>query len=156
VRNDPWSVQKTTTTIVLNGTTYTLYHLIFGDLKLCLEAGHNYWLSAGVNGDGAFTQHAFFAYNDPLCPHPGCDIKISPGQSRTLTPPPATPWSPTTRDYAFRLFAEPKSMDTVIDPQIPVGSPAPATACIADTDGNGVVDSDDLFSFLDAWFAGCP
>jgi hypothetical protein len=37
------------------------------------------------------------------------------------------------------------------------GTPEPSgPGCLADADGSGQVEVADIFTFLAAWFAGCP
>ncbi len=154
IRIDAPSVTRLDKTVIIDGVEYHLYRLFFDDLKLVFQRGHNYWISAGVNGTGSFAQRAFFAYVDD-CPEPNCNVKISPGYSRRETPAPRTPWVEGTRDFAFRIMVAPESTDLMIpDDGDPAGAPAPA--CVADLDGSGDVTPTDLFTFLDAWFAGCP
>lgn len=148
------SVTRLDKTVIIDGVEYHLYRLFFEGQDLVLQKGHNYWISAGVQGTGSFAQRAFFAYVDD-CPEPNCNVKISPGYSRRETPAPRTPWVEGTRDFAFRIIVAPeKTGDLMIPPDDSFGAPAPA--CIADIDGTGDVTPTDLFTFLDAWFAGCP
>lgn len=154
-RSDIWSVMRTDKSITIGGVVYHGYRLFFADIGLTLQPG-TYWLSAGVNGTGSFAQSAFFAFNDPLCPNPGCGIKVGPGYSRRVTPLPGTAWLEGQRDFAFTLSIRTERrmmMDMTGSPQ---GAPTNTPACNADVDNNGEVDADDIFRYLDAWFAGCP
>jgi hypothetical protein len=38
----------------------------------------------------------------------------------------------------------------------PGTGPNAEPACMADADNNGTVEVSDIFTFLSAWFAGCP
>lgn len=151
-RNDAWSVMPTNKTVVIDGVTYHGYRLLFTGLKLTLQPGRNYWISAGVNGTGSFAQRAFFAYADD-CPDPTCNIKISPGQSRRETPAPRTPWVEGTHDFAFRIFVSTPAEEVMNKDSYAVELPP---GCVADLDHDGDSDVTDLFGFLDFWFAGCP
>ncbi len=139
------------------GRTYTLWRLQVKNPAITLIGGRNYWLSAGAYSTGNFNANSFFAWSTP-----GCDactgvntFRITPAQHRTLRPPP-TPWADASprRDCAFRIAA--KAPDAIpTDTTLPPDYGA-QPGCLADANNDGTVAVDDIFTFLSAWFTGCP
>jgi hypothetical protein len=141
-------VIDTLQTATINGVAYHLYKLQATNPHLALAGGKDYWLSAGVQPTGSLNGQSLFAYVSPNCRT--CAVKISPGDTRAITPVPDDQWTPGTRDYAFRIAVRETPL-LMIDNQIPA-----FPSCIADADRNGSVSIDDIFIFLNAWFTGCP
>ncbi|MBX3406080.1 MAG: tandem-95 repeat protein [Phycisphaeraceae bacterium] len=130
--------------------TYRLYRLELCNLELVLEPGA-YWISMGGHSGGAFAANAFFAYaadpcRDCVVPHGYYGMK------RNIAPLLDDQWGPTARDYAFRIGVRAPSIMT----GFVGGTQSNPAHCVADADGSGVVDVADIFTFLSAWFAGCP
>lgn len=143
-------------TLVMGGRTFHLWRLRVKDPRLLLAPAHNYWVSAGARSAGNFNANSFFAWSTYGCdPCNGTNtFRITPGQHRTLRPP-ATEWADAnpTRDFAFTIAV--RGPDAIpsdeIDP--PVGG---TPDCAADANADGQIAVDDIFTFLAAWFAGCP
>ncbi len=136
---------------LIEGSVYQGYRLLLDMPGWLLEPGRNYWLAAGAHNTGNFSTRAFFANSVRPCDSACTQPQITPGVKRDTSPTP-TPWSATTRDYAFRIAVRQAPIM-----QVAPGGGAPATpACLADSDRSGQVDVTDIFTFLSAWFAGCP
>ncbi len=116
---------------------------------LTLQPGRNYWLSAGAHSTGNYNTRTFFANALRDCNSTCFQPQITPGVKRDTSPTP-TDWALTTRDYAFRIAVrQPPVM-------LPAIAPPTGPACRADADDSGTIEVADIFTFLSAWFAGCP
>ena len=142
-------VTPTGATITIASVPLTGYRVEYFGSMLTLQGGRTYWLSAGVDGNGAINSRSYFAYNYS-CKF-NCPIQIGPGQQHAYSPTPDE-WTSTGKDYAFRIAAQPTwSMDHNALPSDP-----PAPTCRADINNSGSATVQDVFDFLAAWFAGCP
>lgn len=113
-----------------------------------LEGGRTYWLSAGItNVGGSINARSYFAVADRC--GTGCDHRISPSWMGTVGTRGDIGWCPAAPDLAFRIYAK----SPMIAPPALAAGPA---ACRVDIDGSGAVGPQDLFTFLAAWFSGCP
>lgn len=114
-----------------------------------LEGGRTYWLSAGItNAGGSISARSYFAVADRCGSR--CDIRISPAWMGTVGTRGDVGWCPAAPDLAFRIFARQAT------PSSPVLANVPSAACPVDLDGSGDAGPQDLFTFLAAWFSGCP
>lgn len=147
----PTRVIATGETVRINGATYQGYCLELEMPGWTLLQGRNYWLAAGAHSTGNFNTSAFFAHSARPCTDPCRDPKITPGAIRETSPTPSS-WAFTSRDYAFRIAIR---QAPVMQPSTDPGTPS-GPACLADSDGSGLVEVTDIFTFLSAWFAGCP
>ncbi len=147
----PTNVIATGESALIEGSLYQGYCLELEMPGWALEPGKNYWISAGAHSTGNFSTRSYFANAIRPCDSACLQPKITPGAKRDTSPTP-TPWAFTLRDYAFRVAVR----------QAPVMLPATGTpepsgpGCLADADGSGQVEVADIFTFLAAWFAGCP
>jgi hypothetical protein len=141
--------QVTGATFVYNGTTLNAYKLVFCQPALTLQPGQTYWISTGSYGSGSLNGEALFAYAAPGC-NGACPIRLTPGGSldRNVTP---LVWLDTGHEHAFRIAV--RGELGLIN-----ALPGPATPppCTADINNDGVVNSQDIFDYLNAWFSGCP
>lgn len=134
------------------GTTSGLraYRVEFHDLSILLTRGHTYWISVGAIDTFSFLEKAYFCCNYD-CRRP-CLTKWNVGKYLNTDITGVYPGTPVgwrdACDFAFLVAGE----YTVTRP----GGSGSSTACVGDIDANGTVDADDLFTFLDAWFTGCP
>jgi hypothetical protein len=119
---------------------------------LTFEPGKNYWISISVRDTFSAAERAYFAHVAPPCDActQGNVWKIDPGKE--LAPGrQITDWQSAGADFAF-LIATKKRPET-----LPLGPGDPRGGeCAVDVDNNNVVDVADIFTFLSAWFAGCP
>lgn len=148
-RATPTDVIELDETATIDGAEYRLVKLEFWDIPWTLTGGTNYWFSVGADGAGSFNARSFFAYAMPttFC---GCqDIHISHG-AKLANRQSDTRWLRGDREYAFRIATKAFYTDPIIT-NIP-----PARACEQDINEDGVVSVQDIFVFLQAWFAGCP
>ncbi|MCC6320727.1 MAG: hypothetical protein IT438_04740 [Phycisphaerales bacterium] len=133
----------------LDGRLLTLYKAEFYNWhEIDLEPG-NYWLSAYALGDGRQNARGYFV-SSHYCDR-SCEINFDPGAIRGA-PYDTLPWravSPA-RDFSFVVAIEPEA--EFEDP----GIPATGTTCAADLNRDGVVTLQDMFDYLNAFFAGCP
>lgn len=150
----PSRIINTGRTVTIDNLTLPVLCLQFcGNINVNLDAGKTYALSAFGLSTGNATQRAFFLNNRDCArsclinfyqgfiygPNVGFDewTKVS---EFTGTP----------RDNAFLIAVN----DSVIGIG---GTPAPGTAeCPADTNNDNELTINDLFDFLNAFFAGCP
>jgi hypothetical protein len=155
-------VTPTETTRAFGNQTLTLKKAQFYDFpgggmahagSYPLAAGHNYWFAAYAVGDNRQNARGYFAFNR-YCDR-SCWINFDPGCEKG--PPYATSRWVSTRededgpyDYAFLVAVEP-TMRTF-------GGPLQGTSpvCFADVNHDGHVSLQDLFDYLQAYFAGCP
>lgn len=135
-------------TVTIDGRVLNAYRVEFHDIEgLVLQKGKQYWIS--INAEDTFSQNerAYFCYNAD-CDR-DCLIRFNDGKIIGGLRPDGllrTQWESVGRDFSFLLAGE----NVVVDP----GASQPT--CAGDFDGNGAAELNDLFSFLQAWFAGCP
>ena len=135
---------------VMEGRTLRAYRLEFHDLNFTLTGGRQYWLSIGVKYTFSIVERAFFCYNADCARN--CLIRWNNGKVLTATSIEAgtvnTPgWANTGNDFSFLIAA-----DGVNSPG-PIGA---TPACRADFNVDGVLNSQDIFDYLNSWFTGCP
>jgi hypothetical protein len=136
------------------------YRLEFHKIQNCvLPGGQQYWLSIGVDDTFSFIERGYFCRND-YC-EDRCLINFNPGavldpnaayqvggvDEWTSTADFGSRWGSDGVDFAFTIAG-----NTI--EELTGGSADPV--CQADADGNGIVEVVDIFTFLSAWFAGCP
>lgn len=151
-------------TINHSGRTLRAYRLVFDlsdDQAFELEGG-SYWLSVGVMDTFSAEERALMCYS-ARC-GTTCQVDFNTAASIEMIPPvgsPSHPTGPTTlgvwqahgsRDVSFLIAGR--------ELQNRSGSGAsttpPDAGCAADIDDDGRATVDDLFAYLDAFFAGCP
>ena len=136
--------------VSMEGRTLRAYRLEFHDLNFTLTGGRQYWLSIGVKYTFSIVERAFFCYNADCARN--CLIRWNNGKVLTATTIQAgtvnTPgWADTGNDFSFLIAA-----DGVNSPG-PIGA---TPACRADFNVDGVLNSQDIFDYLNSWFTGCP
>lgn len=137
-------------TVVIDGTTFQLYLLKFWQFDFRLQGNKNYWLSVGADGTGSFNARSFFAYasdNDPCNPCERRQITygaVLPNRNVTGA------WDRIDREFAFRIATKPYYLEVVRTGQLP------ANFCPPDVNRTGDVTVQDLFDFINDFFAGCP
>lgn len=147
----PTRVIETGETVNIGGSIYRGYCLELEMPGWTLLQGRNYWLAAGAHSTGNFSTRTFFANAARPCTDVCRDPRITPGAVRETSPTPSE-WASTSRDYAFRIaIRQAPTMQPAADPGTPTGP-----QCLADADGSGLIEVTDIFTFLSAWFAGCP
>lgn len=136
-------------TTSFEGKTLNAYRVEFHDLNIVLPAGKQYWIAIGVQSTYDINQKTLFCYNYD-CDR-DCLVRWNAGM--TLSPftcPPSenarTAWVSNGRDNAFLVAGDHVGR---------TGPGAIAPACAADFNNDGAVSTDDIFSFLGAWFGGC-
>jgi hypothetical protein len=148
-------------TSVIDGTTVYGYKLEFHDLNITLTGGQQYWISAGVRYTFNTTQRAYFCYNQ-YCNNT-CNIRWNSGRVLTFQtldaeaaahgcvsasgPAGCNGWAKVNNDFSFLIAA-----DGLTTPGPINGAPG----CTVDADHDGRVTVQDIFEFLNTWFAGCP
>ncbi|HVU64878.1 MAG TPA: hypothetical protein VHC70_12935 [Phycisphaerales bacterium] len=136
-----------------------VYRLVFYSPGLTLTAGRDWWLSAYGFETGNTSHVAYFLYASD-CRRP-CAVRWQEGAiwgPRYQAGNAADPlrWVPVStiaglggpHDYAFLV-----AIDDGLAPPFANGQPQ---ACSADFNGVDGVTPQDIFDFLNAWFAGCP
>lgn len=136
------------------------YRLEFHKIQGCvLPSGQQYWLSVGVDDTFSFIERGYFCRNE-YC-EDRCPINFNPGA--VLDPAAGyitggvTEWTSTAEfpsrwadggvDFAFTIAGN--TLDSATGPNA-------EPVCMADANDDGTVAVDDIFTFLSAWFAGCP
>ncbi len=136
-------------TLLYNGLTLYAYKLTFCNPGWTLQGGRTYWISSGSSPGGSLNGQSLFACAAPPCDKTCRDIQISPGMflNRSLSP---LTWVDTGKDYAFRIAVR-GSLGLIN------ANPAPRPVlCPPDINNSGVVDTQDIFDYLNMWFMGCP
>ena len=135
------------------------YRLEFHKLNQTLSSGQQYWLSIGVDDTFSFIERGYFCRNR-YC-EDRCPINFNPG---AVIDPAATyvtggvdEWT-STKEFGSRWGSDGTDFSFTIagEAVAPATGPNAEPACMADADNNGTVEVSDIFTFLSAWFAGCP
>jgi hypothetical protein len=119
-------------------------------MGLYLRGGRNYWASVSVEDGFAQNQRAYFAWNSDDCDP--CPIQFGPGKEIAPGARNIIRWTGVGHDFAFLIAAKNVPFDATV-PNVPVTT---GNDCLPDTNGDGNVTVQDIFDFLNAWFAGCP
>jgi hypothetical protein len=143
-------------TVVYDGQTLRAYLVEAFDLSWYLPGNSGYALSVTLHGSGSLHERALWAYADD-CVRPGCARRFNEASVRIGT----AAWQPISRTSISP--GAPMDMSFLVAgsfvPRCPgaaSGTGTPTRTCLGDFNGSGDVNADDLFEFLDAWFAGCP
>ena len=148
----PNRVVNTGQTVTIDGHVLPVLCLQFWDINLALTGGQQYWLSAFGLGTGNVGQFAYFLYNADC--RRTCLIKWNQGAIygplvNQVNWVPGSVVSGAPHDHSFLIAID--------DGNSPHALPGPGNAaCAADFNADGRVSVDDVFSYLHAWFAGCP
>ncbi|MDZ4685936.1 MAG: hypothetical protein SH850_12785 [Planctomycetaceae bacterium] len=127
----------------------TGYLVQFHDIEnVRLPKGKQYWISLSAADTFGQNERAYFCYNADC--RRDCLIRFNPGHilgglrsDGNLR----TQWESVGRDFSFLIAGE--NAD-----ELNGSGSTPACASDFNRDGNSTLD--DLFAFLQAWFAGCP
>ncbi len=148
---------------VIDGRAVSAYRLEFHNLGIFIRGGSQYWISAGVKATFSLNERAYFCYNTN-CAN-ACLIHWNEGRRLTATsldaeaaahgctsPAPVTGcngWEKTGNDFSFLIAVTEagKKLNAL---------PGGATPCRVDFNGDGGVNAQDIFDFLNNWFTGCP
>lgn len=135
---------------LLDGRTVRAYKLEFHDLNFTLSGGRQYWLSVGVKYTFSIVERAYFCYNADC--NRSCLIRWNNAKVLTATSIEAGTvntlgWADTGNDTSFLIAADGLSAAG------PIGA---TPACRADFNIDGVLNSQDIFDYLNSWFTGCP
>jgi len=146
----PTKVERLDDTWTPGAYTYHLYRVQLCGINLRLPAGRNYWIQFGAYSGGNFSTSAYFAHSTTDCED--CSApRGSQGLGRIIAPIADAEWTPQGRDFAFRVAVHQPVLSQIVGG--PFSSPE---SCIGDADGSGDATVADIFTFLSAWFAGCP
>lgn len=124
------------------------YRLEFHKPGIRLTAGRQYWLSLNVVNTLDVNSRTLFCFADD-CKRT-CDIRFN--SAKFFNPFSGTDpvvWEPLNRDLSFLIA-------TRDAPGVGVYAFASTPTCQVDINNDGTLDTDDIFSFLTSWFAGCP
>jgi hypothetical protein len=149
-------------TSTIDGKVVQGYKLEFHDLNIVLTGGRQYWISVGVRYTFSVNERAYFCYNQ-YCDN-RCPIHWNEGRVLTSTtldaeaaaqgcvsaapaPVGCNGWAKTGNDFSFLIAA-----DGLTTPG-PINS---TPSCAADYNGDGSLNTQDIFDYLNAWFTGCP
>lgn len=142
-------------TISSGGETLRAYRVRASGMDWMLAGGRNYWVVVAGRGSGAARQKTLVALAGGAACDRACQIRGNGGYGKGPLLG-FTEWTPLAgmlggaRDLAIRVFVEhakPKRVRAV-EPSLPV--------CRGDVNRDGQASVDDLFLFLQEWFAGCP
>lgn len=120
-------------------------------MGLYLRGGRNYWASVSVEDGFSQNQRAYFAWNSDDCDP--CPIQFGPGKEISPGARNIVRWTDVGHDFAFLIAAKNVPFDLTV-PNVPATDGG--DNCLPDTNGDGNVTVQDLFDFLNSWFAGCP
>ncbi len=150
---------------VIDGKTVQGFRLEFHDLNIVLNGGSQYWISVGVRYTFSVNERAYFCYNsycDGRCPIHFNDGRVLTSSTLDaeaaahgcVSPAPApngcNGWAHTFNDFSFLIAADGLSTPG------PINSNPTTPACRADYNGDGTMNAQDIFDFLNGWFSGCP
>lgn len=128
-------------TVVIDGRSLNAYRIEFHDLDFVLERGHQYWISINIQDTFSQNERAYFCYNAD-CDR-SCLIRFNPGHAIGAG---YQVWTNVGRDFSFLVAGEDADRDGT----------ASTPTCTADFNRDGSATVQDLFDFLNSWFAGCP
>jgi len=129
-------------TVTIDGRSgLTAYRLEFHDLDFTLARGNQYWLSLNIKDTFAQNTRSYFSYNYDC--RRNCLIRFNPGYAIGAG---LTQWTNVHRDFAFLVAGDDADSNGT----------ASTPACAADFNRDGHATLQDLFDFLNSWFAGCP
>jgi hypothetical protein len=133
--------------VSIGGTSLRAYQVELYDPGWVLPAGKAFWVSAVGQGGGSLQQRAYFAYSTSCSP---CTVRLNSGAAlgpaisgsawTSLAVSPGVP-----HDFSFMIAVRQISGQDVAQP-----------TCRADRNGDGVLNSLDIFEYLGEWFSGCP
>lgn len=132
------------------------FHKIAGQV---LESGQQYWLSIGVQDTFSFIERGYFCRNS-YCDR-DCTINFNPGAvldpNAGYIPGGVTEWT-STKEFPARWGSNGTDFSFMVagNSLASVSGPNAEPACMADANNDGTVEVADIFTFLSAWFAGCP
>jgi hypothetical protein len=136
--------------LTINGLTLSAYKLVFCAPPWTLTPGKNYWISSGTQSGGSITGRGFFAHSAPNCHNPSCtQTRLSPGRFLDHSVTPLT-WTETTHEFAFKMAV--RGNMGLLNALPPVVAPT----CTPDFNNDHLLNAQDIFDFLSAWFSGCP
>lgn len=134
--------------------TYQAYRVGFDlwvdDTDPIILSGANagYWLSIAVRDNYSANERSFVCFAD-RCETP-CDVKFNPAaQTDRMGLTPFWISGTQNRDLSFLIAAD------KLTPHPAPGNGSTRT-CRADINHNGITDADDIFTFIDSFFQGCP
>jgi hypothetical protein len=137
--------------VTIGGVALRGYTVQALDTALTLPAGRTYWLSVVGRASGGLNQRSLFAWSSDCA---RCASRMSPALAYGPAIHGAAPitWTPIdqssgqTRALRFSVGVKKRTGIGI----------AAAPVCRADANRDGLVDTTDIFAFLNAWFAGCP
>jgi hypothetical protein len=138
-------------TAVINGQTLKVVRLIARDVQRQLPGGRNYWVSAYAVCDGQWGARGLFAFGKACGRTEPCTTVMGGGWARGAGVGSPNAWINVKtlagvgveRDFAFTVGVRPAGT-------------AAAVGCAADFNGDRALSPNDLFTYLAAYFAGCP
>lgn len=132
---------------VIDGRPVSAYRLEFHNLNITLPRNQNYWISMGVEATFNSQERGYFACTSYCDRDPACWITLNRGM--TTTNPGGvnqTPvWNTFGCDFSFLIAGDGDGFN---------GNES--TGCAADFNRDGSLTPTDIFSYLNAFFAGCP
>jgi len=145
----PWSGQATKIVdlyfdVVIDNKSLHAYRLEFHDLDFVLPRGRQYWISLNVKDTFSIQERAYFCSNyycDDRCP-----IRFNPGHVIGTPNGSASEWVSVDHDFSFLIAGDDADRDDANS----------TPTCAADFNNDGQATVQDLFDFLNGWFAGCP
>jgi hypothetical protein len=129
-------------TVTIDGRAgLTAYRLEFHDLDFVLPRNAQYWISISIRDSFAQNERAYFCYNADC--RRECLIRFNPGH---VIGAGYQQWTDVGRDFSFLIAGD----------DADANGTASTPSCQADFNGDGTATLQDLFDFLNSWFAGCP
>lgn len=137
-------------TATINGQTLNVVRLVAYDVERQLAGGRNYWVSAYAVCDGQFGARGLFAFGRSCGRTIACNTRFGGGWAKG-----AGVGSPNAWVNASTLAGVGVERDFAFTVGIEASPTAAATFCPADTNGDFRLTTDDIFGYLNVYFAGC-
>jgi hypothetical protein len=134
--------------VTIGGTSLRAYQVELYDPGWVLPAGKIFWLSAVGQGGGSLQQKAYFAISSPVCSVCSTKLNSAAAQGPAIS---GGVWAPLSQ-----TLGQPRDLSFVIGVRDYLGQGAGLPTCPGDFNHDGVINSQDIFDFLTAWFSGCP
>jgi hypothetical protein len=150
-RATPTDVVPLNETVLIDGVRYNGYLLKFWNIPWRLVGNKNYWISVGADGTGSFNARSFFAYADSSNPCTACERRQITYGAVLPSRQADNRWFRSTHEYAFRIATRPFFLDPVA-----IAPGSLTNLCPPDVNRDGSATVQDIFDYMNAYFAGCP
>ncbi|HMN42103.1 MAG TPA: hypothetical protein PKE29_14760 [Phycisphaerales bacterium] len=137
--------------VTIGGALLRAYRVEALGTNLVLPGGRTYWLAAVARAAGGLQQKSLFAWASDCS---RCASRLSPAMSSgpAVAGPLALPWR-----VIDQSSGQARALQSTVGIKKRSGAPIIVPPpCPADINLDGRADIEDIFAYLNAWFAGCP